>query len=390
MANLFPGSIPGPLAQIVHEHTGIWRRAGVEEIHVGCSGNFTVERVLADHGFRFHGCDVQFYSAAIGSYFAGKRMKWDLVEDYEEQLGWLRPWLDGRPPPERLATMMLTASLTLAVGNPDNAWYSRQMAATKAQWERMHAETTAKIKAARVKLESFKAMDVIEQFKTLPDDVAVISYPPFMGWATAHPRKFSKLGDIFGWRPPPMHPLDEEHLLELFGIMRQKAYWAFATNWQVPGFGDRLVGAVHGTNRGDQIWVYCSHGPTRVVSPHQKIDRIKAPSLGPADDLGDRMQIAPLTDGQFAMLRSHYMNPGIRPGSAPIALAVLVDGVIVGAFAISVESPYSSISSTTSRPATSTRRATPATPAGCPCGPCSTPSRSPRPSPVCSSRRSSA
>ncbi|MGW8375406.1 hypothetical protein [Streptomyces sp. ODS28] len=40
---MFHGSIPAPLRSIIYEHAGAWPET---DIYVGCSGNFTIERVL--------------------------------------------------------------------------------------------------------------------------------------------------------------------------------------------------------------------------------------------------------------------------------------------------------------------------------------------------------
>jgi hypothetical protein len=41
-------------------------------LYVGCSGNFTVERVLKKAGLTsFHSNDVSLYSCAVGPYLAG-------------------------------------------------------------------------------------------------------------------------------------------------------------------------------------------------------------------------------------------------------------------------------------------------------------------------------
>ncbi|MFJ4716781.1 hypothetical protein [Streptomyces sp. NPDC088785] len=45
--------------------------------------------------------------------------------------------------------------------------------------------------------------------------------------------------------------------------------------------------------------------------------------------------LAVLTRGQFAALRSAYMNANIRPGSESLGVAVLVDKKLVGVFAYS-------------------------------------------------------
>ena len=53
------------------------------------------------------------------------------------------------------------------------------------------------------------------------------------------------------------------------------------------------------------------------------------------EPIGDKPSLAVLTGGQFAALRSAYMNANIRPGAESLAVAVLVDQVLVGVFAYS-------------------------------------------------------
>ena len=44
---MFRGSIPAPLRSIIYEHAGIWPG---EDIYIGCSGSFTIERVTTGPG----------------------------------------------------------------------------------------------------------------------------------------------------------------------------------------------------------------------------------------------------------------------------------------------------------------------------------------------------
>ena len=44
---MFHGSIPDDVRRILHQLVGGWRCG---DVYVGCSGNFTVERVLAGTG----------------------------------------------------------------------------------------------------------------------------------------------------------------------------------------------------------------------------------------------------------------------------------------------------------------------------------------------------
>ncbi|MEU1520505.1 hypothetical protein ABZ490_51895, partial [Streptomyces sp. NPDC005811] len=80
---MFHGSIPAPLRSIIYEHAGTWPG---EDIYVGCSGNFTIERVLPARfgdSRRVHGNDIQAYSSALGWYLAGDDLNYTLREEYE-------------------------------------------------------------------------------------------------------------------------------------------------------------------------------------------------------------------------------------------------------------------------------------------------------------------
>jgi hypothetical protein len=77
---MFHGSIPAPLRSIIYEHAGTWPG---QDIHIGCSGNFTIERVLHSkfgNDRRIHGNDITAYSCALGWYLAGEPLEYTLRE----------------------------------------------------------------------------------------------------------------------------------------------------------------------------------------------------------------------------------------------------------------------------------------------------------------------
>ena len=82
---MFHGSIPADLRSIIYEHAGTWPDG--QDLYVGCSGNFTIERVLhARPGERrvIHGNDIQAYSSALGWWLAGQPLSYTLREDHRE------------------------------------------------------------------------------------------------------------------------------------------------------------------------------------------------------------------------------------------------------------------------------------------------------------------
>jgi len=113
---MFRGSIPPEMRSILHETVRGWP---TKEIYVGCAGNFTVERALADLGLSFHSNDVTIYSSAIGYYLAGKEMPLALNPEYLADYGWIEPYFNT--PENALATTLLCSELVMG----DEVWLAR-------------------------------------------------------------------------------------------------------------------------------------------------------------------------------------------------------------------------------------------------------------------------
>lgn len=180
---MFHGSIPAPLRSIIYEHAGTWPG---KDIYVGCSGNFTIERVLSSRfgaERRIHGNDITAYSCALGWYLAGEPLEYTLREEYEDSLGWLHPYLEDRT--DLLATLMLGTRFLQYVGK-EGVYYRRMMDATQDQWPRMHDKTATKLRNLETKLGSFFAGDVRDYLDRAPAEAPVVMFPPFYCLSPEH------------------------------------------------------------------------------------------------------------------------------------------------------------------------------------------------------------
>lgn len=328
---MFHGSIPADLRGIIHEHTATW--AGqAEDIYVGCSGNFTIERVLHDAGFRLHGCDVQLYSSAIGWYLAGQELPITIRAESADELAWLDPYMDGRA--GTLAVVLLGSRFFQWLGRDAHPYYGRMLAAYRQQFPELHAKTVAKIEALPLRLASYAPMDVNQWLaEQVPADAPVVAFPPF--FAGDYESQFAALDQHLEWPAPEYPTLDDAAKQTLIERITDRPHWVLGLHFDVDDLADQLRGQVQTANRGLPINVYSSVPRSRIVRPSQRLEMVKAPRLVPGRRLGGRLSLAPLSMGQFATLRSQYMNPNIRPGTPTMALAVLVDGMVVGAFALS-------------------------------------------------------
>jgi len=334
---MFHGSIPEPLRAIIYEHAGAWPGT---DIYVGCSGNFTIERVLHARfgaGRTVHGCDIQAYSCALGWWLAGQPLSFTLREDHEDALGWLSPYLDGAT--GTLATLMLGTRFLQWVGK-DGPYFRRMLAATQDQWPTMHAKTVAKLEALTLRLGSFYAGDVREYLDTVvPDDAPVVMFPPF--YAGDYTSQFASLDHVFAWPAPTYGELDEDAKEDIIARVAHRPSWMLGLHVERDEMREHLAGIVQTANRGLPIYVYAAAGPRRIVAPRQQTRPVLMQKLGPDDELGDRMALHILDGGQFAALRSQFMSKTILPGSPLLACAVSVDGHVIGAFAYKSLAAYS-------------------------------------------------
>lgn len=333
---MFRGSIPSVVSQLADEHMQAWK---ARTVYVGCSGAFTVERHLSKYGLELHSNDVLLYSAAIGGYCSGKPYPLELTEAGARDL----PWVDEKDlkePTAALATMLLVSKFAMAVGRKDNhetPYYVKLRQAYETQWDRMHGDMVERLGGLDLKLASYTSEDVMTWLDRVPEDAAVVAYPPFQaaGAASYFAKDFAELERTFVWDTPDYTALEDDALDSLYEKIADREEWLFAVNRPVPSLSEHLRAVAQTTNRAPKIHVYGSGGPRRRVQPHQSVEPIKVPHIGPDEEIGDRLTVHLLTGPQFQALRSVYMNAGIRPGAAQLPFAVCVDGKLIGSFAYS-------------------------------------------------------
>lgn len=325
---MFHGSVPSDLRSIVREHGRSWTN---QQVWVGCSGNFTIERVLHGHVAGLHSNDVQGYSSAIGMYLADREVPFTLKEEHTDELGWLLPYL--KTPADTLATIMLGTRFLQWVGK-DGVYYDRMLRAHRDQFPEVHAKTVEKIESADMRVESYHAMDVREWLRDIvPATDAVAMFPPF--FAGDYESQFAMIDTFFDWPEPTYPELDEAGKDELVAMVKDRPNWLMGLHIPREELRPHLRGKVQTSNRGVPIFVYSSGESSRIVRPRQTVERIPMPKIGPTDVITaeSTMKIHPLSNGQFAMIRSQFMAKSIKPGTPLVACGVSVDGKIVGAFA---------------------------------------------------------
>lgn len=323
---MFLGTIEPEVRAIVQEHVRDW---DVEDIYVGCSGAFTIERFLGPLGHRMHGNDVAIYTSQLGKYLSGQPVDLALRPESADELAWLEPYLQDDA--DRVATMMLGTRFLQYVGKPGR-YFDRMIDGFQRQFETMHAQTKAKVEAVALRLDSFHPMDVRDWLRdVVPANGAVASFPPFD--VGGYEAMWEPLDKHFTWDAPQYAILDDDGIRDTLELIMDREHWILASNHRREEWENSLVGVVQTSPRRRPNYVYASTHKTRIVKPRTTMAPVLAPRLSAGDRIGDTIKLAPLTLPQFNQLRAQYLNPKIRTAAPSAAFAVLSEGRVVGAIA---------------------------------------------------------
>ena len=328
---MFYGSIPGEVQALIVNMVKEW---DCSDIFVGCSGNFSVEKCVFPLGkFRLHSNDVIMYSYYLAQFLMGKEFQMELSEEGEKLVPWAKDFL--KSPVDCLATMMLLSSMVRYMGE-QNAYYEKMYAEYLRQFPALHAATVERLTKNEVSIKSYFAGDAMQYVKDAPQEAGFITYPPFKKAGKAFIKDFEKLENLFRFTQPDYTIFNQETLLAYFEQVMQKKYWLFGTDMKLPAPFDQYLKAMSKTtNRGIIIYLYANTGDTHYIGPRQETEMLNIPRLMPGDTVGDHIELKILSNKAFQTLRSEYLNANIRPGSATLAIGVLVDGKLIGAYAFS-------------------------------------------------------
>ena len=330
---MFYGSFPAEAQAIMNKIVKAW---DVTDIYVGCSGNFTLEKFIGPLGkFRLHSNDVTMYSQCLAAHFLREHVPLELSEEGEAQFPWLQDYM--KTDVDRLSTMLLCSRIVAYTDKGDNPYYKMMLEESIRQFPAMHEKTVQKVSANTLTISSYYNGDAMDFVKEAPADAGFISFPPFKKAGKAFVKDFAKLEKMFKFTPPEYGFFDEELLKEYFRQIMTKKEWCFGTDMRLQGdeFTEHLKGMTKTTNRGIPIYLYASSGHPQIVTPLQSTTQANIKKFGQGMEMGDDIRLYELSNDAFQTLRSQYMNINIRPGSATLAIGVVVDGYLIGVYAFS-------------------------------------------------------
>lgn len=139
---MFVGAINQDLRRVIASIAGQWPSLPV---YIGCSGSFTIERLLSEMGRTtdLHSNDVSLFSCALGALLSGSSL---LVEIKDPALSFLAPTLTDQT--NQVATLLLCSTM-LEHWQRREPYHRRMWAAYHSRFATLHAETVTRVKAAQ-------------------------------------------------------------------------------------------------------------------------------------------------------------------------------------------------------------------------------------------------
>lgn len=326
---MFLGTTWSDLQKMLAETIRTW---GDVPCAVACCGNFTLDRVLHACGVpAIRSCDVSLYTSALGAVLSGQPLPVTLRPEYAERWPWLALGMDNQT--RIAATMMLITQIAYALDKPENPHYARLLRGYSEQWGALLDATEAKLDKVGVILERYDAQDANAWLGALPEDFAVITFPPFIDGG--YEKMFAMHERLFEWPRPSYRLADDAWKAELITKVTQRGRWWLSLPYRHPDLEKHLVGLTRTSNRGLPVYTYASGSPVRVVTAAQVC---KAPPLRhivPGAPLQGELRILPLSTPEMNALRAQYLNPFIAPGTPSASYGVTVGDTLIGAFGIS-------------------------------------------------------
>ena len=307
-------------------------------VYVGCSGNFTVERLLASKGVtNITSNDVSLYSSAVGNYVMNRKMR---IGIKDKEFEWLDEYLkDGL---SQIATLLLCTEYFKFV-DKEQPYYKRQAAAYRNQFAKLHEKTSMRLKTrlSEVRLKDYVCGDVLNYIQMIPEESVFIAFPPPNDGG--YERLYRKIDEVFDWDNPSYEMFDEEGWRTLKEEAKKKRKWLFIRDriddWY-PLQSEFLIAEFQPASMSKTIFVYSNMKKRCLITKPQKIfEPVLIERL--TGGLTGNLKLVRLKVEQLNTLRSEYMSRAITyPAIADVVIGICDDNRLLGVLAFKIPSKY--------------------------------------------------
>lgn len=324
---MFLGTIEPVVRNFLAAHAEIFRG---KVVAVGCSGNFTSERVLWEAtggNVRLFSNDVSLYSCLIGAHLAGEPFDLAVVEDEYR-------WLERAFAPggwRRIASFLVFYRM-LEFERRNNAYRVRMWNHHFKEFDNLVAATEERLNSVLLEIEGFFAGDVFDFFQEMErrhgEDVIYTSYMPF--FKGGYERLYRRVGEIFQWRAPVYPLLDDDRRVEVANWGADRKHITLL-NFPLPGQEPAMFGH---TQRNVHVFMYSN------VLEKTALYRRAHPDAGVRFELmgdenwpvlaGGQVKVIPISPVHIQPYKAYYLARNIDFSMGIYGFGISLAGKVIG------------------------------------------------------------
>lgn len=322
---MFLGTIEPVVRNFLAAHADVFRG---QIVAVGCSGNFTSERVLWEStqgNIRLFSNDVSLYSSIIGGHISGRAFDiwikdpaYQWLNTYLAQGGWTR------------IAALLVFYRALTYERQRNAHEKRMWSEYMCQFSDLTAATAQKLEKLALKLERYHAGDIFDHFQMLDaefsNQVIYTSYMPF--FKGGYERLFRRLDEIFGWESPLYPLLDDERRVEIANWCMQRKHVTLL-DFPLPDVEPVMIGH---TRRNKHVYMYSNVLDRTALYRRMHPDPgVRLELFGEHDHFeGATCKVTPIAPAIIQPYKSMWLARHIDFSTGMYGFAVSLNGKVVG------------------------------------------------------------
>lgn len=294
---------------------------------VGCSGNFTSEKVLVNacRPAEIHSNDVSLYSKVLAEAALGQRSRLEVIEEGYE---WIQPYLDDKNLWTRPAVVMIM--LRMLKYEKQNSYHARRM------WTSYNEQFADLIDGTRLRLlerdtpiTSYFNGDVFEHFLRHEADQEAIftAYLPF--FKGDYESQYKRLQQIISWDKPTYEMLDQDRKDKIIDWLRERRH-LFLLDYELEGIKPQMV-----SHKGRNTWVYLYSNIVETTGLFRRKygdtgKRFKLLEPGHKFTRETKVGLAKISSSDIQYYKGLFLARNIDYTAAEQGFAVLVDGAVAG------------------------------------------------------------
>lgn len=299
-----------------------------QSIVVGCSGNFTSEKVLLQEATpaAVHSNDVSLYSLLLADAMLGQCAELTIREP---EYAWLGKHLFGASPWARPAAIMLLLRL-LKFEKRKTVYARRMWTHYTERFDDLVAESAATLASRAVPITSYYSGDVLEHFQRHGDTDAIFTaYLPFFKGDYEH--QYKRVQQIIGWPEPAYPMLDQDRKDKIIRWMMEPGRrYLFLLNYPLDGIQPQMV-----SHKRRNTWVYLYANTVQRLGLFRRKygdtgRRFKLIDAGFKFGPKTRMEVVPVSSADIQYYKGLYLARNIDFTAAEQGFACLADGAVFG------------------------------------------------------------